>query len=248
MHYWIRLTLLSIPFFFVLPYLATSAPTPQYIYTIGSSVVVSAEPLSQNRKVLTNTTRNQSYKSYNLSFDYYRDVSLVTQKKLEQQRIEKEQAEKARLIQEQLRQEEIRKAELQAKQAEALRIQREEQAKAAQQIAQQQVVASPVVQTAPTGDLKGYAYNRICEVFGCDNWQAFDFIITRESGWNPLAVNRSSGACGLGQSLPCSKMSGYGADYATNGTVQVNWTIDYIKNRYGNPNGARVFWNSHNWY
>jgi hypothetical protein len=43
-------------------------------------------------------------------------------------------------------------------------------------------------------------------------------------------------------------MSGYGADYASNGFVQINWTIDYIRGRYGNPNNAQVFWRNHNWY
>ncbi len=246
MYYWIRFILISLPIFFVLPYLANTSKLPVRLNYLTSGIVVSAQGS------FTSNTVSGKYKSYNFSFDYYRTTALSSQKKLEQQRIERERVEQERIKEQQKAEEEKKQAEEKAKQAEIQRIQQTEQAKAQQAIAQQQTQQATTqitpISIPPSGDLKGYAYTRICEVFGCDNWSAFDFIITRESGWNPRAVNASSGACGLGQSLPCSKMAGYGADYATNGTVQVNWTIDYIKNRYGNPNGARVFWNSHNWY
>lgn len=71
----------------------------------------------------------------------------------------------------------------------------------------------------------------------------------RESGWDETATNPSSGAGGIPQALPKSKMgsraqgSGWRAAYA-----QVKWMLDYIRGRYGNPCGAVSFHNSHNWY
>jgi hypothetical protein len=69
-----------------------------------------------------------------------------------------------------------------------------------------------------------------------------------ESGWNENAVNTSSGACGIPQALPCSKMSTFGSDYETNPATQIRWGLDYIKNRYGTPTAAYDFWLANGWY
>jgi len=67
-------------------------------------------------------------------------------------------------------------------------------------------------------------------------------IIMRESGCNPNAVNKSSGACGIPQALPCSKLG-------TNDPVeQIKWMQNYVINRYGSWAGAVAFWNAHHWY
>ena len=39
-----------------------------------------------------------------------------------------------------------------------------------------------------------------------DQWGYADWLVKKESGWNPNAVNRSNGACGLAQALPCGKV------------------------------------------
>lgn len=71
-------------------------------------------------------------------------------------------------------------------------------------------------------------------------------IINNESGFNPMAINRSSGACGLGQALPCSKMP---CELDFKGSMcQINWVAEYIQRRYGTPLKAEVFWNNHRWY
>ena len=70
----------------------------------------------------------------------------------------------------------------------------------------------------------------------------------RESHWNAKAYNKRSGACGIAQAHPCSKMKKYGKDYRTNCKVQINWGLNYIKKRYKNPTKA---WNSvlkRGWY
>ena len=69
-----------------------------------------------------------------------------------------------------------------------------------------------------------------------------------ESGWNELAYNASSGACGIPQALPCSKMSAFGDDYETNPATQIRWGLDYIQNRYGTPTAAYDFWLANGWY
>ncbi|MBB5915086.1 hypothetical protein BJY24_003953 [Nocardia transvalensis] len=77
---------------------------------------------------------------------------------------------------------------------------------------------------------------------------AFDNIITRESGWNVFAVNKESGAYGLGQALPAYKMGTHGPDWCCNPVTQIRWTYDYMNQRYGSPDGAWAFWQSHGWY
>ncbi|MFE4520388.1 transglycosylase SLT domain-containing protein [Kitasatospora sp. NPDC056783] len=78
--------------------------------------------------------------------------------------------------------------------------------------------------------------------------QCFSNIVFRESSWNPLAVNASSGAYGLVQALPGSKMASAGADWRTNPATQIKWGLNYMNTRYGSPCAAWSFWQSHHWY
>jgi hypothetical protein len=71
---------------------------------------------------------------------------------------------------------------------------------------------------------------------------------TKESDWKTTATNPSSGAYGVVQSLPAEKMASAGADYLTNYRTQVNWGLDYVKDRYASPCGALDFHYAHNWY
>ncbi|MEU8078403.1 lytic transglycosylase domain-containing protein [Catellatospora citrea] len=71
---------------------------------------------------------------------------------------------------------------------------------------------------------------------------------TRESGWNPLAHNKSSGAHGIPQAVPGSKMGKFGADWETNPATQIKWGLEYIKNRYGTPCGAWQQSEEEGWY
>jgi resuscitation-promoting factor RpfB len=72
-------------------------------------------------------------------------------------------------------------------------------------------------------------------------------IWTRESGWNYQAEN-ASGAYGIPQALPASKMASAGADYLTNPKTQIIWGLGYIQGRYGNPCSAWSFWEAHGYY
>jgi hypothetical protein len=69
-----------------------------------------------------------------------------------------------------------------------------------------------------------------------------------ESGWRVDAENASSGAYGIPQSLPGSKMATVGADWRTNPVTQITWGLGYISERYGSPCGAWGFKQGHGWY
>ncbi|MFF0432413.1 transglycosylase SLT domain-containing protein [Streptomyces sp. NPDC004327] len=77
---------------------------------------------------------------------------------------------------------------------------------------------------------------------------SFSKIVEHESGWNHTATNSSSGAYGLVQALPGSKMASAGSDWKTNPATQIKWGLDYMNQRYGSPNAAWDFWQSHGWY
>ncbi|GAA1174366.1 pyruvate/2-oxoglutarate dehydrogenase complex dihydrolipoamide acyltransferase (E2) component [Kitasatospora gansuensis] len=79
-------------------------------------------------------------------------------------------------------------------------------------------------------------------------FQCFSQIVKRESGWDYTASNASSGAYGLVQALPGSKMASAGADWRTNPATQIKWGLNYMNSRYGSPCGAWSFWQSHHWY
>ncbi len=70
----------------------------------------------------------------------------------------------------------------------------------------------------------------------------------RESGWDYTAYNGGSGATGIPQALPGSKMATAGADWRTNPATQIKWGLGYIKSTYGSPSSAWAFWQAHGWY
>lgn len=79
--------------------------------------------------------------------------------------------------------------------------------------------------------------------FGC-----LDRLWTKESEWRVSATNPSSGAYGIPQSLPASKMASAGSDWRTNARTQIRWGLGYINERYGSPCAAWAHSQSHNWY
>ena len=99
------------------------------------------------------------------------------------------------------------------------------------------VVAQPVI-TASHDD-----WMRAAGIAPSD-WWAVDYIVSRESGWNPGAVNKSSGACSLVQALPCSKLGPNWDDPV----VALRWQLQYVTQRYGGYPQAVSWWSSHHWY
>jgi phage protein D len=84
--------------------------------------------------------------------------------------------------------------------------------------------------------------------YGSSQFDCFDNIIMRESMWRVNATNPSSGAYGIPQALPGSKMASEGSDWRTSPATQIIWGIKYMKDRYGSPCSAWGFKSSHGWY
>ncbi len=83
--------------------------------------------------------------------------------------------------------------------------------------------------------------------WGDQQFVCLDQLWTRESGWSQRAAN-SSGAYGIPQALPGSKMAAAGSDWATNPKTQITWGLNYIGHRYGTPCGAWGAFQSKGWY
>ena len=75
-----------------------------------------------------------------------------------------------------------------------------------------------------------------------------DALWSAESGWRVNASNASSGAYGIPQALPGSKMATVGADWQTNPATQITWGLNYIQGRYGTPCDAWAFFQTKHWY
>jgi hypothetical protein len=134
-------------------------------------------------------------------------------------------------------------AETQAAAAEADRLAAEAAAAAAAAAEAQRVANTPDGAKATARSLAQSSYGWGESQFSClsNLWQ-------KESGWSYTARNGSSGATGIPQALPGSKMASAGSDWATNATTQVKWGLDYIQRAYGSPCSAWSHSQSVNWY
>ncbi len=95
---------------------------------------------------------------------------------------------------------------------------------------------------------QGIAYNLLPSFgFSTDQYGCLNDIWSRESGWRYNAEN-PSGAYGIPQALPGSKMASAGPDWQTNPTTQIKWGLGYIKSRYGSPCQAWSAWQVQGWY
>ncbi|WP_306770319.1 hypothetical protein [Microbacterium sp. 18062] len=84
--------------------------------------------------------------------------------------------------------------------------------------------------------------------WGDDQFSCLDSLWQKESGWDYQAYNASSGATGIPQSLPGSKMAEAGADWQTVAATQISWGLDYISRGYGTPCSAWSHSQATNWY
>ncbi|WP_254787042.1 transglycosylase SLT domain-containing protein [Curtobacterium sp. MCBA15_001] len=83
--------------------------------------------------------------------------------------------------------------------------------------------------------------------WGSDQYSCLVSLWNKESGWRVNAYN-PSGAYGIPQALPGSKMASAGADWQTNPATQITWGLNYISGVYGTPCGAWGHSQSFNWY
>ncbi|TQL48203.1 hypothetical protein FB562_1289 [Homoserinimonas aerilata] len=123
-----------------------------------------------------------------------------------------------------------------------------EQAAAAQAAA----VAAASRPAAPTNPSAAQAIARDMMAaqygWGDDQFGCLVALWNKESGWNANAYNASSGAAGIPQALPGSKMASAGADWQTNPATQIAWGLGYIASRHGDPCGAWSHAQSTGWY
>ncbi|HEU0205864.1 MAG TPA: lytic transglycosylase domain-containing protein [Pseudolysinimonas sp.] len=99
----------------------------------------------------------------------------------------------------------------------------------------------------------GTAQGIALEMVTARGWGSTEFdclvaLWNRESHWNVYSLNTSSGAYGIPQALPGSKMASVGADWATNPATQIAWGLGYITGRYGTPCGAWNHSQAKGWY
>ncbi|WP_433315971.1 lytic transglycosylase domain-containing protein [Micromonospora sp. CA-269861] len=88
----------------------------------------------------------------------------------------------------------------------------------------------------------------IAKGFGIAEFPCLEKLWTKESGWNHKASNSSSGAYGIPQSLPGSKMASVASDWRTNPATQITWGLGYIKGRYKSPCGAWTYFQNNGHY
>lgn len=114
---------------------------------------------------------------------------------------------------------------------------------------------TPTAETSSSGGKGGGSVGRYTGGGSPAEWMAaagissadsgyVDYIVSRESSWNPNATNSSSGACGLVQAYPCSKVPGGGYNPVAN----LRWANDYAVGRYGSWKAAYNFWINNHWW
>ena len=159
---------------------------------------------------------------------------VATEVEVELLSVEEVEAQKAKEVEEQARIEAERKAK------------EEEEAKAAEEARR----AAAVSVSQSVQELQDYAHNLVIYTYG---WSEEDFtslvsLWNNESGWNVHCYNSYSGAYGIPQALPGSKMATEGTDYENNGETQIRWGLKYIQERYGSPSQAWQHFLSVKWY
>nr|WP_211160485.1 lytic transglycosylase domain-containing protein [Microbacterium sp. MF43] len=108
---------------------------------------------------------------------------------------------------------------------------------------------APPFVTPDPGTAQAIAYDMVlARGWGDDEFACLVALWNKESGWRVNAYNASSGAYGIPQALPGSKMGSAGADWETNPATQIAWGLGYISGRYGTPCGAWNHSQSVGWY
>jgi hypothetical protein len=91
----------------------------------------------------------------------------------------------------------------------------------------------------------------LATAYGWGSGQQWDDLVklwNQESGWDNKAQNQSSGAYGIPQALPASKMGALANPPISSASAQIAWGLRYIKQRYGSPSAAWAHEVANNWY
>lgn len=162
----------------------------------------------------------------------------AAERKAEEERIEEEKRKEREAAEKERKRQEAEAA----KKREAEKVAQEAQKQPPKEITPVPATPAP---PAPTGSqIKDYALSKV----GPEQFQCLNLLWEKESNWNHTAMNPSSGAYGIPQSLPGHKMASAGSDWQTNPYTQVNWGISYISGRHGTPCAAWAHSQQHNWY
>jgi hypothetical protein len=84
--------------------------------------------------------------------------------------------------------------------------------------------------------------------WGDEEYTCLNRLWTKESHWNYQARNPRSGAHGIAQALPATKMEQVGTDWRTNPITQIQWGLLYISERYDTPCAAWNKWRKSRYY
>jgi hypothetical protein len=130
---------------------------------------------------------------------------------------------------------------------------RQREAAAQQQAQQEQPQSQPSPAAPAPVTPSGSAQQIALGMLGSYGWSSSQFsclvsLWNQESGWNVTASNPSSGAYGIPQALPGSKMASAGPDWQTDAATQIRWGLGYIKADYGSPCGAWAHEEADGWY
>jgi hypothetical protein len=154
-------------------------------------------------------------------------------------------AQQAAVRQAALRQREARLAERRAA-AQAAAARAVEQQAQLQETQPSQATPAPAV---PSGSAQQIAMGMLASYgWSSSQFSCLKSLWNEESGWNVYATNPSSGAYGIPQALPGSKMASAGPDWQTDAATQIRWGLTYIKSLYGSPCGAWAHEEADGWY
>jgi hypothetical protein len=121
---------------------------------------------------------------------------------------------------------------------------------AAAAIAQAEAEAAALADANTVEGAKATARSLAASTYGWgeDQFSCLNSLWQKESQWNYQAYNAGSGATGIPQALPGSKMASAGSDWQSNAATQIAWGLDYIERAYGAPCSAWGHSQSTDWY
>ena len=218
----------------------------------ANGVISAAQNKADATKLATNVAMLSNYQQlaperiYDLVDSTNAEVAPVQAATAEADRVAAEQAAAAAAAQAAAEQAAAQKA------AEAKAAQAAQAAKAAQSAQAAPKASTAPAPSAPTNPSGAQAIARDMMAskygWGSDQFACLVSLWNKESGWNVNAYNASSGATGIPQALPGSKMATAGADWATNPATQISWGLGYISGSYGTPCAAWSKSQAVGWY
>jgi ribosomal protein L12E/L44/L45/RPP1/RPP2 len=195
---------------------------------------------TQQQGITAQLAANADQEEMQLLKEHYRERTIASAQQREAERVAAEKAAAAAKAEA----ERARKAE------EAASRKKREQAEEAKEDAPPKPYDGPVPASCNeySGNRKTGCALMIQAGFKIDQFPCLEKLWTKESGWNEKAENSSSGAYGIPQAYPGSKMGSIADDWETNPVTQIKWGLGYIEDRYDTPCGAWNYFQSNGSY